>query len=49
MRADRGTYNSIIAFIQPTLESIRNDNLSADMSFRYGQSSSNQVNTLNET
>ena len=48
MRADRGTYNSI-AFIQPTLKSIRNDSLSADMRFRYGQSSSNQVNTLNKT
>ena len=49
VRADRGTENSIIAYVQPTLRSIHNDSLSAEMSFRYGRSSSNQVNTLNKT
>lgn len=42
MRVDRGTENSIIAFVQPTLRSQHSDDLSGENSFRYGRSSSNQ-------
>ena len=43
VRADRGTENSIIAFVQPTLRSQHSDSLAGDKSFRYGKSTSNQV------
>ena len=45
VRADRGTDKSIIAFAQPTLRSIHNESLPTEMSYRYGRSSSNQVNS----
>ena len=41
--ADRGTENSIVAFVQPTLRSQHTDVFAAEKSFRYGKSSSNQV------
>ena len=43
LRADRGTENSIIAFVQPSLRSQHLDDLAKEKSFRYGKSTSNQV------
>ena len=43
MRTDRGTENSVIAFVQPTLRSFHQDDLAGEKSFRYGKSTSNQV------
>ncbi len=43
LRVDRGTENSIIAFVHPTLRSIHTDNFAGENSFRYGRSTSNQV------
>lgn len=43
LRTDRGTENSIIAFVQPSLRSEHLDELAGEKSFRYGKSTSNQV------
>ena len=43
MRADRGTENTNIAFLQPFLRDDGNDNFAKEKSFMYGRSTSNQV------
>ena len=43
MRTDRGTENSIIAFVQPALRCFHQDDLAGEKSFHYGKSTSNQV------
>ena len=43
IRADRGTENSIVAFLQPALRHHHLDNLAREKSFQYGRSSANQV------
>ena len=45
VRADRGTENSVIAFIQPAFHSQQNDSFVGERSFCYGKSTSNQVGT----
>ena len=43
MRTDRGTENSIIAFLQPTLRHTHSDTFAREKSFQYGRSTANQV------
>lgn len=43
LRTDRGTENCNIAFIHPTLRSQHSDHFAGEKSFRYGRSTSNQV------
>ena len=43
LRADRGTENSRIAYIQPFLRRNCHDSLAGASSFQYGRSASNQV------
>ena len=43
MRTDRGTENSIIAFLQPTLRHTHSDAFAREKSFQYGRSTANQV------
>ena len=45
VRADRGTENSVIAFIQPAFRSQQNDSFVGERSFCYLKSTSNQVGT----
>ena len=43
VRADRGSENAKIAFMQPFLRRHGTDSLSGEKSFRYGKSVHNQV------
>ena len=43
LRTDRGTENSVVAFVQPTLRSQNTDCFAGEYSFHYGRSTSNQV------
>ena len=43
LRADRGTENTNVAFIQPFLRHFDKDALAGEKSFWYGKSTSNQV------
>ena len=43
LRADRGTENSIIAFLQPSFRHFHLDSMSGAKSFLYGRSTTNQV------
>ena len=43
LRADRGTENSIVAFLQPTFRHAGSDIFTGEKSFQYGRSSANQV------
>ena len=47
LRADRGTENTKIAFMQPFLRRHGTDTLSGENSFRYGRSVHNQVQECN--
>jgi hypothetical protein len=42
LRADRGTENSLLSGIQPTLRDKHNDSFSGSKSFMYGRSTANQ-------
>jgi len=46
VRADRGTENSRIAYLQPFLRRNGTDALAGSNSFQYGRSASNQVRFL---
>jgi len=43
LRADRGTENTNIAFLQPFLRDDGEDSFAKEKSFMYGRSTSNQV------
>lgn len=43
LRTDRGTENSVVAFLQPTLRHEHHDAFAGDQSFQYGRSTANQV------
>ena len=43
LRADRGTENALILFIQPTFRHAHQDSMSGIRSFQYGRSTANQV------
>ncbi len=43
IRCDRGTENSVVAYLQPFLRRNCSDIFSGENSFRYGRSTSNQV------
>ena len=43
IRADRGTENSTVAFLQPFLRRNGRDRLSKENSFQFGRSATNQV------
>ena len=43
IRADRGTENCTVAFVQPALRHTHQDHFAGEKSFQYGRSSSNQV------
>ena len=43
VRADRGTENTNVAFIQPCFRHYHVDSFAKDKSFMYGQSTANQV------
>ena len=46
IRADRGTENSIVAFLQPAFRHDHTDYHAGERSFQYGRSSANQVSQL---
>ena len=46
LRADRGTENSIVAFLQPTFRHENVDAFAGKNIFQYGWSSANQVSRL---
>ena len=48
VRADCGTENTNIAFIQPYLRRSHGDCFSGQQSFRYGKSVANQVNIIQD-
>ena len=48
LRADRGTENTNIAFLQPFLRDGGNDDFAKEKSFMYGRSTSNQVTLRNK-
>ena len=43
LRADRGTENTNVAFLQPFLRDNGGDDFAGEKSFMYGRSTSNQV------
>ena len=43
LRSDRGTENSVIAFLQPAFRNEGTDSHAGEKSFQYGRSSANQV------
>ena len=45
VRADRGTENVNISFIQPTLRHYHFDSFAREKSFMYGRSTANRVKT----
>ena len=45
VRADRGTENCNVAFLQPFLRENSSDSFKGEKSFMYGKSTSNQVTT----
>ena len=47
LRADRGSENSIVAFLQPCLRHEHLDDHAKENSFQYGRSSANQVGSYN--
>ena len=46
LRADRGTENTIVAFLQPTFRHDGTDHHARNRSFQYGRSSANQANVI---
>ena len=46
IRTDRGTENSIVAFLQPSFRHAHADSFGGEQSFQYGRSSANQVAIL---
>ncbi len=46
VRADRGTENTTVAFIQPALRHYHMDSLAKEKSFLYGRSTANQVSFI---